>query len=166
MSETTREHLDTFWELVDEMLNAVLFVLIGLEVLVLGLSGELLLAGAVAVPLVLLARFVAVGVPIGTLRLMGRPIIDHATKVLTWGGLKGGISIALALSLRDLTRGDDVAGGYAQAVIAMTYVVVVFSILVQGLTVGPLLRRLGLTQREDVRVEPGHSLEETSVVER
>ncbi len=134
MSSATREHLDTFWELIDETLNAVLFVLIGLEVLVLTFTPRLLLAGALMIPLVLFARFVSVGLPV---RLLGRlrEFSPHAIPVLTWGGLRGGISVALALSIP--------AGPERPVILAVTYVVVVFSILVQGLTVGRLARAAG-----------------------
>ncbi len=133
MSERTREHLDTFWELVDEVLNAVLFVLIGLEVLVLQFTGEYLAAGLMMIPLVLLSRAISVGVPITVLRLR-REFSPHVVKILVWGGIRGGISVALALSLPPSPMRD--------IVVAMTYVVVVFSILVQGLTIGPLAKRL------------------------
>lgn len=131
MSERTREHLDTFWELVDEILNAVLFVLIGLEVLALHFQASYLLAALVLIPLVLLSRFVSVGLPITLMRLR-RDFTPHAVKVLTWGGLRGGISVALALSLP--------TGPERDLLLAVTYVIVVFSILVQGLSVGRLLR--------------------------
>jgi len=147
MSDKTRAHLDTFWELVDELLNAVLFVLIGLEVLVLSLEGKYLLAGALAVPAALFARFLSVGCVISVLKkATGRSFTDHAVKVMTWGGLRGGISVALALSLKEeihaqQSRYDNVG----ELVLTMTYVVVAFSILVGGLTMGPMLRRLGLS---------------------
>jgi len=135
MSERTREHLDAFWELVDEILNAVLFVLIGLEVLVLTVRREYVLAGVAAIPVVLLARFLATGMPI---RLLAHwiALAPHTVKILTWSGLRGGISVALALSLR-----EHLPSATADALIVMTYVVVVFSIVVQGLTIKPLFRR-------------------------
>ena len=133
MSERTREHLDTFWELVDEVLNAVLFVLIGLEVLVLQFTREYLAAGLLMIPLVLLARTISVGVPVTVLRLR-REFSPHVVKILVWGGIRGGISVALALSLPPSPMRD--------IVVAMTYVVVVFSILVQGLTIGTVAKRL------------------------
>jgi NhaP-type Na+/H+ or K+/H+ antiporter len=133
MSEKTRDHLDTFWELVDEILNAVLFVLIGLEVLALTFIQEYLLAGLLAIPIVLLARFVTVGIPITIMRRF-RNFTPKAIQVLTWGGLRGGISVALALSLP--------AGEIRDPLVAVTYAVVVFSILVQGLTIGPLIRSI------------------------
>ena len=134
MSDTTREHLDTFWELVDEILNAVLFVLLGLEILVLSFRGEFLVAGLLAIPVVLLARWASVGLPVLLMRRR-RSFTPGAVTVMTWGGLRGGISVALALSL-------PVSGEARELLIAVTYVVVVFSILVQGLTVGAVVRRV------------------------
>ena len=133
MSETTREHLDTFWELIDEILNAVLFVLIGFEVLILTFTGTLTVAGLIAIPLVLAARFVCVGIPILTLRTR-RVFAPGTLRVLTWGGLRGGISIALVLSIP--------AGPERDTLLPVTYMVVAFSILVQGLTIGPLVRKV------------------------
>lgn len=135
MSDKTRDHLDTFWELVDEVLNAVLFVLIGMEVLVLAFRQEYLLAGLFAIPIALLARLIAVGLPIGLMRPF-RSFSPMVVTILTWGGLRGGISVALALSLP--------AGSIRDTLVTVTYVVVIFSIVVQGLTIGPLVRK---TQR-------------------
>ncbi len=137
MSDKTRDHLDTFWELVDEILNAVLFVLIGLEVLVFEFGGSLFLAGLIAIPLVLLGRFIAVGIPILALN---RSEAWNLTRIMTWAGLRGGISVALALSIPRMAHGHVVPE--RDAILAMTYIVVVFSILVQGLSVGTLIRRL------------------------
>ncbi len=131
MSARTREHLDMFWELVDEILTAVLFVLIGLEVLVLNFIGAYLVAGLIIIPLLLFARFLSVGIPVVILRPF-RPFSPHVIKILTWGGLRGGISVALALSLPP--------GAYRDIILFVTYAVVVFSILVQGLTIGKLVR--------------------------
>lgn len=131
MSETTREYLDTFWELIDELLNAVLFVLIGLEVLALTFKTEYLEAGLIAIPLVLCARFVSVSLPVQAFRLF-QEFTERATLILTWGGLRGGISVAMALSLPP--------SSYRDVLITMTYIVVVFSILVQGLTIERLVR--------------------------
>jgi CPA1 family monovalent cation:H+ antiporter len=133
MSESTREHLDTFWVLMDEILNAVLFVLIGLEMLVLVFREQYLVAGLIAIPVVLLARFITVGLPITLMRRF-RNFSPNAVKIITWGGLRGGFSIALALSLP--------AGEVRGTLVAITYIVVVFSILVQGLTIGRLIKRL------------------------
>ncbi len=130
MSETTREHLDNFWELLDELLNAVLFVLIGLEVLVLSFRTPYLLAGLVAIPVVLAARWITVLLQVKGFSSV-REFSERTITILTWGGLRGGISVALALSLP--------AGVERDAVITITYAVVVFSILVQGLTIGQVV---------------------------
>ena len=130
MSERTREHLDAFWELLDEILNAVLFVLIGLEVLVLSFTGRLFLAGLAAVPTLLFARWASVAGPIAVMSRW-RKFSPGAVRILTWGGLRGGISVAMALSLP--------AGTERDTVLAITYVLVVFSILVQGLTFNRLV---------------------------
>jgi CPA1 family monovalent cation:H+ antiporter len=131
MSTTTREHIDTFWELVDSILNAVLFVLIGFEMLLLPLHSSLLLPALTAIPIVLLARFLSVLLP-ARLPWLGRWFDRHTVQVLTWGGVRGGISVALALSLPDTP--------FRAGIIAMAYACVLFSIAVQGLTLGRLLR--------------------------
>jgi CPA1 family monovalent cation:H+ antiporter len=133
MSETVRHHLDTFWELIDEILNAVLFLLIGMEVLVLPFTVKAESAGLIMIPLVLFARWISVSGTITILKLR-RDFTKGVVPILTWGGLRGGISVALALSLP--------ASGYRSTILVMTYAVVVFSIIVQGLTVGPLVRRI------------------------
>ena len=132
MSDTTREHLDTFWELVDEILNAVLFVLIGLELLVLDFRPSFLWAVLLAIPVVLGARLISVNIPISLFRLR-RTFHPYTVRLMVWGGLRGGISVALALSLPPSPERD--------LLIALTYGVVVFSVLVQGLTVGRVARR-------------------------
>ncbi len=131
MSKTTREYLDTFWELIDELLNAILFVLIGLEILALNFKTEYLIAGLMVIPLVLLAQFISVSVPVQLFRLF-EELTNRATLILTWGGLRGGISVAMALLLPP--------SAYRDVIVTMTYIVVVFSILVQGLTVERLIR--------------------------
>jgi CPA1 family monovalent cation:H+ antiporter len=131
MSETTREHVDTFWELVDEILNVVLFLLIGLELLVLPIEREWLVAGVLAIPIVLSARWVSIAGIIGPLSWMTAQS-KGSISVLTWGGLRGAISVAMALSLP--------ANDSRSLVLTLTYFVVVFSILVQGLTVGRVIR--------------------------
>ncbi len=138
MSDKTREHLDTFWELVDEVLNAVLFVLLGLEVLlIIPISTNTLLLAITAIPVVLLARFVSVSLPVTVLRKWYR-FSPGVIKILTWGGLRGGISVALVLSL----PADEVR----MYLLPITYAVVVFAMLVQGLTLGRVIKRQGLQQ--------------------
>ena len=133
MSDQTRTHLLNFWTLIDEILNALLFLLIGLEVLIISTAPSYLWAGALAIPIVLAARFVAVGLPIAILGTLSE-FTRGAVRILTWGGLRGGISVALALSLP--------ASSEKSAIVAVCYAVVVFSIIVQGLTIGPLARRI------------------------
>jgi CPA1 family monovalent cation:H+ antiporter len=130
MSDRTRNHLDTFWELVDEVLNVVLFVLIGLEVLVLSWNQSYLIASVLMIPLLLLSRFVSVAVPIVIMRRF-RTFSPSVIKILTWGGLRGGISVAMALSLPP--------GRHREIILTITYAIVVFSIIVQGLTIGKLV---------------------------
>lgn len=132
MSDTTRRYLDMFWELLDEILNAALFVLIGMEVLLVVFSLHELFAAAVAIGVTLLARLLTVGLPVAALQGAFR-LPPGSWKVLTWGGLRGGISVALALSLP--------AGPERNIVVALTYSVVVFSILVQGLSIGYVTRK-------------------------
>ncbi len=131
MSAKTREHLDNFWELIDEILNAMLFVLIGLEVLVLTFNTEYLIAGLIMIPVVLLIRFISVGIPVSIMKLR-KSFTPKIIRILTWGGLRGGISIALVLTLP--------VGEHREALLLITYVIVIFSILVQGLTVGKLVK--------------------------
>lgn len=131
MSDTTRRYLDMFWELIDEILNAALFVLIGMEVVLIAFSRSLLLAGLAAVVVTLVARWLVVGAPVHLLRKR-LDLPKGSGIVLTWGAIRGGISVALALSLP--------AGDSRDTVVALTYCVVVFSILVQGLTIGRVTR--------------------------
>ena len=133
MSSNTRQHVFQFWELVDEILNSVLFLLIGLEVLVVTFSPEYAGLAMLAIPIVLIARFLAVAAPISLLSFR-TSFTSGAITILTWAGLRGGISVALALSLPP--------SPYKAPILTMTYAVVVFSILVQGLTVERLVRRV------------------------
>ncbi len=132
MGEETRNALDIVWSFLDEAMNAVLFLLIGLEVFALTFRGAHVAAALLAIPLSLLARFVAVGVPVRLLA-MRRTFSPGAVRVLTWGGLRGGISVALAMSLPPAVPGRE-------AILFVTYAVVLFSLLVQGLTVGRVVR--------------------------
>ncbi len=132
MSDKTRLQLDTFWELVDEILNAVLFVLIGLEILVLSFTRQHLFLSLLIIPLVVISRFIAVGIPMTLLRPF-RNFSPGVVRIMTWGGLRGGISIALALSIPSSPE--------RHVILAITYAVVIFSILVQGVTIKSLVKR-------------------------
>jgi CPA1 family monovalent cation:H+ antiporter len=136
MSARTQEHLFSFWDLVDEVLNLVLFGLVGLQLLALNDDGVSWLAAALLVPVVLVSRFLSVGIPALLLGHWLKRRTPHAVKVLTWGGLRGGISIALALSLPHFQARDTLVLG--------TYVVVLFSLLVQAPSLAWYLRRLGV----------------------
>lgn len=127
----TSEYVYKFWHLVDELLNAILFVLIGFEVLVITIQLDYLLAGLISIVIALAARLISVGLPIQLLRLR-RGFEKRTTRILTWGGLRGGISVALALSL------PEEMGEAKPLIISATYCVVTFSILVQGLTIRKL----------------------------
>ena len=133
MSENTKQNLDTFWELADEILNAVLFLLIGLEGMILDYSWPSMAGALLGIVVVLIARLLSVSVPTNLLKRY-RSFTPHVVKIFTWCGLRGGISIALALSLPP--------GSERDVLLTVTYGVVVFSILVQGLTINPLLRVL------------------------
>jgi CPA1 family monovalent cation:H+ antiporter len=127
MSDNTRKRLDDFWELIDEVLNALLFLLIGVELLIIEMSQSYIIAALLLIPTVLLARFISVGFPVALLKFKNS-YSPHAIKILTWGGLRGGISVALALSIPE--------GPWRDPLLTATYGVVIFSILVQGLTIG------------------------------
>ncbi len=133
MSDLTREHLDAFWELVDEILNALLFLLIGLEVLVIPFNRAYVIAGIAGIGVTLLARWVSVGLTVSALRPFRR-FSPGTVRILTWGGLRGGISVALALSLP--------VGPQRDVILVMTYITVVFSIIVQGLSLGKVVKRI------------------------
>ncbi len=132
MSETTALQLDHFWELIDEILNAALFMLIGIEMIIISMSGNILLAGLILAVVTLTARFISVGIPTSVLKLRNT-FHPHVVKILTWGGLRGGISVALALSLP--------SGPERDIIVAITYIIVVLSISLQGLTIGKLIER-------------------------
>ncbi len=134
MSDETRKYVDAFWKLIDEILNAVLFLLIGIEVFAVTFTLDVALAGVAAIALALFARLIAVAVPVLILRPF-RTFSPGVIPIMTWGGLKGGISVALALSLPE--------GEWKPLILALTYIVVIFSIVIQGLTVARLANRLG-----------------------
>ena len=133
MSEITETYVDKFWELIDVLLNTILFVMIGMEMLVLTLEGKYIYAGLLAVPIILMCRFISLWLPI---KFFAKRLdfVPKTNLIMTWGGLRGGISIALALSLtKEMHR---------ELFLVITYVVVVFSIIGQGLTVEPIIKRL------------------------
>ena len=134
ISRVTLHRLDAFWELIDEVMNAILFVLIGLEFVRVSFTGLTFSAVFGIIALVLISRFISVLIPIAFLSLF-KNINRNLVWILTWGGLRGGISIALALSLNQNIQERDL-------ILTITYAVVIFSILVQGLTVGPFVRKM------------------------
>jgi CPA1 family monovalent cation:H+ antiporter len=133
MSEVTEQYVDKFWELVDVLLNTILFVMIGMEILILTFDGKYILAGILAIPMLLFARYLSLMLPI---KFFAEKLdfIPNTNLIMTWGGLRGGISIALALSLTVEMHRD--------LFLVMTYIIVVFSIIGQGLTVGKLIKKL------------------------
>ncbi|WP_299885326.1 sodium:proton antiporter [uncultured Lacinutrix sp.] len=133
MSEITESYVDKFWELIDILLNTILFVLIGMEMLVLTFKMEYVLAGLIAIPVVLACRYLSLLLPINLFKKKLK-FVPKTNLIMTWGGLRGGISIALALGLTDAMNRD--------LFLVITYIVVVFSILVQGLTVGKLVKKV------------------------
>jgi CPA1 family monovalent cation:H+ antiporter len=133
MSETTRDHVHKFWSLLDEIMNSALFLLIGFEVFALSISGNVVALMIIIIPVALAARFISVGTPLMLLSLR-KDFTKGAIPVLTWGGLRGGISVALALSLPE--------SDFKSTILAATYAVVIFSIVVQGLTVKAVVRKL------------------------
>ncbi|MBT8245990.1 MAG: sodium:proton antiporter [Winogradskyella sp.] len=136
MSEVTEAYVDKFWELIDVLLNTILFVMIGMEMLVLTLDLNYIYAGLIAIPIILACRYISLFFPV---KLFAKKLefVPKTTLIMTWGGLRGGISIALALSLTaDMNR---------ELFLVITYVVVIVSIVGQGLTVGPVIK--GITKR-------------------
>jgi CPA1 family monovalent cation:H+ antiporter len=133
MSDTTRDYHAKFWELIDDFLNAILFVLIGLQMVLLPFITNYILIGILAIVLLLVCRYLSLSIPI--LFFKDKKLFNNRTAlVMTWGGLRGGLSVALTLSLPE--------SPYKEIIVSITYIIVVFSILVQGLTTGKLVKRL------------------------
>ena len=135
MSDITERYVDKFWELIDMLLNAVLFVLIGMELLVIDFSTTYILVGLAAIPVTLLCRYLAL---LGPVSVFSKKLdfVPNTSLIMTWGGLRGAISIALALGLTEAMQRD--------LFLVITYVIVIFSIIVQGLTVEKLIKKLKL----------------------
>ena len=147
MSETTQRYLFGFWSLIDAILTIVLFLLIGLEVLVLRPGRDLTMLGLLVIPMVLAARLISVALPVAALSIRVR-FVKGTIPILTWGAVRGGISIALVLAMPEFPQ--------KPMVLAATYAIVIFSIVVQALTLGPLVRRLVPAKRNDTRPHPTH----------
>lgn len=141
MSNRTKEHLLPFWNMLDEILNSVLFLLIGLEISIINFDPAHWSAMLVAIPIVLFARMVSVALPVNALRVLGHKFNKGSVRIMTWGGVRGGISVALALSIPDTE--------YKELILSMTFVVVCFSIIVQGLTIKPLVEMLTCPQQSN-----------------
>ncbi len=133
MSDVTQDYLIKFWELIDEILNAILFLLIGMEMLIIKINFTVFIIGIIIILIVLLTRWISVWIPIYFLQYWIK-FEKNAVLILTWGGLRGGLSVALALSLTPAMHKNEF--------VLITYIVVVFSIIVQGLTIGPLAKKL------------------------
>jgi CPA1 family monovalent cation:H+ antiporter len=144
MSKITENYVDKFWELIDILLNTILFVLIGMEMLVLTTKGEYIFAGLLAIPIILLCRYASLLLPINFFKKK-LDFVPKTNLIMTWGGLRGGISIALALGLTEAMHRD--------LFLVITYIVVVFSIIVQGLTVGKLVKSVEVKETVDVELD-------------
>ena len=138
MSATTKDYLNKFWELIDEILNAILFLFIGFELLIIKNITSFWQIGLACIAIVLFARFISIYIPVVLIPFKNK-FSNGTIKVLVWGGLRGGVSIALVLSMDE--------GPYKPVLVAVTYLVVLFSIIVQGLTVGKVASRV-LSQEE------------------
>jgi CPA1 family monovalent cation:H+ antiporter len=134
MSEQTKANVDTFWELIDEILNAILFLLIGLEIFILDFSTPVIVAGLLLIPISLIVRYISTAAAVALLR-KHKEFTPGVIKILTWGGIRGGISVALALAI------PKEAGDARAHILVATYIIVIFSISVQGLTLKSLISR-------------------------
>ena len=141
------EYVYKFWHLMDEAMNAILFILIGLQIIVINYKIDYFYAAGIAIVVVLFARFLGVSIPISTMRTK-RHFPKYTIRVLTWSGLRGGISVALALSLYKENKGLSIDPDIVDIIITMTYCVVLFSIVVQGLTVSKLFKLAAGKQKD------------------
>jgi CPA1 family monovalent cation:H+ antiporter len=147
LADVTGEYVYKFWHLLDEAMNAILFILIGLQIIVITWKLDFFYAAGIAIVVVLFARFIGVGLPLSVIRFW-RKLPKYSIRTITWSGLRGGISVALALSLYDAAQENTVDKDIVNLIIAMTYAVVLFSIIVQGLTIKKLF---ALMEKEDVK---------------
>lgn len=141
VSDVTRDYIGKFWEMTDELMNAILFLLIGFEMLLVAFNMTLFWLGCISIVIVLFARFLSVYLPTIVLRYNKKPFENNAIPILTWGGLRGGISVALALSVPKNMYGD--------VFVSITYSIVLFSIIVQGLTIGKFANKLAELDEEE-----------------
>jgi CPA1 family monovalent cation:H+ antiporter len=132
LSEISRDYLGKFWDLTDEIFNAILFLLIGLEMLIIKVNPIIMIIGGIMIFVVLLARLLCVAIPVTFLKIWMK-FENNAILMLTWGGLRGGLSVAMALSIPEAMHRDEF--------VLITYIIVVFSIIIQGLTIGTLARK-------------------------
>lgn len=140
LSDAAGEYVYKFWHLMDEAMNAILFILIGMQIIVIQWKFSYVLAALIAIVVVLLARFLGVGIPVTTYRLIGK-VPKYTIRILTWSGLRGGISVALALSLYQNAKDGSIPSDTVNLITVMTYCVVLFSIVVQGLTIKKLFAK-------------------------
>ncbi len=133
MSDITRDYINKFWQMMDEVLNAILFLLVGFQMLIIPFNITTLWISLISIIIVLVARFISVVIPITFLKNK-KTFEKHAVLILTWGGLRGGLSVALALSLPK--------NMFSEVFVSVTYIIVLFSIIVQGLTIGKFAKKL------------------------
>lgn len=147
LSDAAGEYVYKFWHLMDESMNAILFILIGMQIIVINWKMDFILASLISIVVVLFARFMGVGIPVSAYRVVGK-VPKYTVRILTWSGLRGGISVALALSLYQNSKDGSISAETVDLITVMTYSVVLFSIVVQGLTIGKLFAKVGPGTRE------------------
>lgn len=149
MSDITRDYMIKFWQVLDEILNAILFMLIGLEIIIVSFQLNYIFIGLMITVLLILVRYVSLWIPAKLFRFKSS-LEDHTLDIMTWGGLRGGISVALALSLPNEP--------YKGILVSITFVIVIFSVLVQGTTIGKLIKRIAANKPQTGNAGPptGH----------